>query len=78
MSNYRVIKVGNKFYPQFRMTMIAGKFIHEWQYFSDLHGNSLHFDNEKDALDACLKDSLTEKIHVCGEYNIIDGKIIND
>ncbi len=83
-SNYRIIRMGTKYFPQTRFNHIvttgiaALQPIHEWVYFKDPHGNDQWFKTYDEALKACIEDEKTEKFDEIVEITINHGKIVNE
>jgi hypothetical protein len=70
--NYRVIKISNKYYPQF---YISSKHTWEYFYYPDTD-KELWYDNPDEAYNRCVEDSNTNKIEVIMELTINKGKVI--
>lgn len=81
-ANYRIIKLGNKYFPQtrFQHVVTSGKGdiqpIHDWIYFKNPRGDDMWFDTYEDALKACVEVDKTEKIDEIIEVEINHGKVI--
>ena len=83
-ANYRIIKLGKKYFPQTRFQHIVavGKGdiqpIHDWIYFKYPRGDDMWFNTYEEALIACIEDEKTEKIDEITEIEINHGKVIED
>ena len=85
-ANYRIIKLGKKYFPQTRFRHVVnvgiGKGdiqpIHDWIYFKDPRGDDMWFNTYEEALNACIEDEKTEKIDEITEIEINHGKVIKD
>lgn len=83
-SNYRIIKIREKYFPQTRFQHVVniGKTdiqpIHDWIYFKDILGDDKWFNTYEDALNACIDDEKTEKIDEITEIEIKHGKVIEE
>ena len=83
-SNYRIIKVGKKYFPQvrFQHVVTVGKGniqpIHDWVYFKDPHGDDQWFNTYEDALNICIEDEETEVFDEITEIEIRHGKVIKE
>lgn len=81
-ANYRIIKIGNKYFPQTRsqhvVTVGKGNIqpIHDWLYFKDSRGDDLWFHTYEDALKACVEADETEKIDEIFEIEINHGIVV--
>lgn len=80
-ANYRIVKIGNKYFPQSRLrhvvtTKVDIQPIHDWIYFKDTHGDDLWFNTYEDALKACVEVDKSEKIDEIIEIEINHGKVI--
>lgn len=76
--NYRIVKLGGKYYPMVRQPQIVnGRWIHEWSYFKATDGNSdLHFDSHEAALKACLDADKTETFDEVTDICISNGEVV--
>ena len=81
-ANYRIIKIGKKYFPQSRfqhvVTTEKGDIqpIHDWIYFKNVHGEDQWFNTYEDALDACIEDEDTEVFDEITEIEINHGKVL--
>ncbi len=80
-ANYRIVKLGNKYFPQSRFQHVVTvkadiQPIHDWIYFKDSRGDDLWFNTYEDALKACVEADKTEKIDEIIEIEINHGKVI--
>ena len=80
-ANYRIVKFGNKYFPQSRLQHVVTtksdiQPIHDWIYFKDPHGDDLWFNTYEDALNACVEVDKLEKIDEIIEIEINHGKVI--
>ena len=83
-ANYRIIKIGKKYFPQSRfqhvVTTEKGDIqpIHDWIYFKNVHGEDQWFNTYEDALDACIEDEDTEVFDEISEIEINHGKVVKE
>jgi len=83
-ANYRIIKIGKKYFPQsrFQHVVTVGKVdiqpIHDWIYFKDAHGDDQWFNTYEEALNACIEDEKTEVFDEITEVTINHGKVIEE
>lgn len=83
-ANYRIVKLGKKYFPQqrFQHVITAGKGdiqpIHDWIYFKDPLGNDMCFNTYNEALNACFKAEETEKFDEIIELEIYHGVVIEN
>lgn len=83
-ANYRIVKLGKKYFPQqrFQHVVTAGKGdiqpIHDWIYFKDPLGNDMWFNTYNEALNACFKAEETEKFDEIIELEIYHGVVIEN
>jgi hypothetical protein len=80
-ANYRIVKIGNKYFPQSHLKHVVTvkadiQPIHDWIYFKDPHGDDLWFNTYEDALKACVEVDKLEKIDEIIEIEINHGKVI--
>lgn len=80
-ANYRIVKFGNKYFPQSRLQHVVTtksdiQPIHDWIYFKDPRGDDLWFNTYEDALNACVEVDKLEKIDEIVEIEINHGKVI--
>ena len=84
-ANYRIIKIGKKYFPQTRFQHVVTvekqhniQPIHDWIYFKDPHGEDQWFKTYYEALQACIEDEKSEKIDEITEITINHGKILEE
>lgn len=83
-SNYRIIKIGKKYFPQTRFQHVVTigngniKPIHDWVYFKDPHGDDKWFKTYDEALQACIEADKTEVFDEITELKIRHGKVIGE
>ena len=83
-ANYRIIKLGKRYFPQSRFQHIVTvgngdiQPIHDWVYFKDTHGDDQRFNTYEEALNACIEDEKTEKIDEIIEIEINHGNVIKE
>lgn len=82
-ANYRIVKIGNKYFPQNRLkhvVKVEGDIqpIHDWIYFTDPKGDDLWFNTYGDALNACIEADKTEKFDEIIELEIYRGIVIEN
>lgn len=80
-ANYRIVKFGNKYFPQTRLKHVVTtkadiQPIHDWIYFKDPRGDDLWFNTYEDALTACIEVDGLEKIDEIIELEINHGIVI--
>ena len=83
-ANYRIIRIGKKYFPQsrFQHVVIVGKGdirpIHDWVYFKNTNGDDQWFDTYEDALNACIEADKTEVFDEITEIEINHGKVVEE
>ena len=85
-ANYRIVKIGKKYFPQTRfhhiVTITAGKTniqpIYDWTYFKDPLGDDKWFNTYEDALNACIEADKSEVFDEITEIEINHGKVVDE
>ncbi len=83
-ANYRIIRIGKKYFPQsrFQHVVTVGNVdiqpIHNWVYFKDVHGNDQWFKTYDEALNACIEADKTEVFDEITEIEINHGKVVEE
>lgn len=83
-ANYRIIRIGKKYFPQsrFQHVVTVGKGdiqpIRDWIYFKNAHSNDLWFKTYEEALNACIEDEKTEVFDEITEIEINHGKVVEE
>jgi len=83
-ANYRIVKIGKKYFPQARFKHIVTSGhgdiqpIFDWIYFKDHKGEDLHFKTYDEALAACIESDMTEMFEEITNIEIINGKVIKE
>ena len=84
MTNYRIVKLGKKYFPQTRFQHIvtggngAIQPIHDWIYFKNPNGDDMSFNTYQEALNACIKAEESEKFDEIIELEIYHGVVIEN
>ena len=83
-ANYRIVKLGKKYFPQtrFKHVVTSGggdiQPIHDWVYFKEPNGDDMCFNTYEDALNACIEAVETEKFDEIIELEIYHGVVIEN
>ena len=84
-ANYRIVKIGKKYYPQTRFQHVVTSVknadiqpIHDWIYFKDTNGEDMWYDTYEQALNACAESDKEQIFDEVIEVVIDHGKIIEE
>lgn len=77
VTNYRVIKVGDEFIPQFRHN--NGERVGQWSPFpsKEKQKQYISYDNYEEAKEKCIESSKSDFVKMVGEFTIVNGEIID-
>ena len=82
-ANYRIIRIGKKYFPQTRFQHVEPTIggiqpIHDWIYFKSPNGDDMSFNTYQEALNACIKAEESEKFDEIIELEIYHGVVIEN